>query len=163
MTDAWLSGPIEGIDAMLLPAAHAFVQARLDLAQAAHDLSPEALWARPGGAASVAFHVRHTAGATDRLLSYARGASLSPEQVAVARAEADTTPFAAESLRALLDASIDAALAQLRATSRDSLLDPREVGRAKLPSTVLGLIFHAAEHATRHAGQAITTAKLVKG
>lgn len=162
MTEAWLSGPIEGVDPMLLPAAHSFVQARLDLAHAASGLSSEALWARPGGAASVAFHVRHTAGATDRLLSYARGASLSPEQVAAARAEADTTPLPAEALLALLEVSIDAALAQLRATSRDSLLDAREVGRAKLPSTVLGLIFHAAEHATRHAGQAITTAKLVK-
>lgn len=163
MTEAWLSGPIEGIDPMLLPAAHSFVQARLDLAQAARDLSLEALWARPGGAASVAFHVRHTAGATDRLLTYARGASLSPERVAAARAEADTTPLPAGELLALLDASIDAALAQLRATSRDSLLDPREVGRAKLPSTVLGLVYHAAEHATRHAGQAITTGKVAKG
>ncbi len=163
MSEAWLSGPIEGVDAMLLPAAHSFVQARLDLAQAARDLSLDQLWARPGGAASVAFHIRHTAGATDRLLTYARGAALSPEQVAAARAEADATPVAAEVLLEQLDAAIEAALAQLRATPRESVLDAREVGRAKLPSTVLGLIFHAAEHATRHAGQAITTAKVAKG
>lgn len=162
MTEAWLSGPIEGVDAMLLPAAHSFVQARLDLAEAAGELSLEQLWARPGGAASVAFHIRHTAGATDRLLSYARGAALTPEQLAAARAEADAMPVAAEVLLAQLDAALDAALAQLRGTPRESLLDGREVGRAKLPSTVLGLIFHAAEHATRHAGQAITTAKMVK-
>ena len=54
--------------------------------------------------------------------------------------------------------TIDSAMDQLRATSRDSLLDDRKVGRAGLPATVLGLVFHAAEHTTRHVGQAITTA-----
>ena len=49
-------------------------------------------------------------------------------------------------------------MAQLRATPRESLLDDRKVGRAGLPTTVLGLLFHAAEHTTRHVGQAITTA-----
>jgi hypothetical protein len=37
------------------------------------------------------------------------------------------------------------------------------VGRARLPSTVFGLLFHVAEHTQRHAGQAITTAKIVRG
>ena len=37
----------------------------------------------------------------------------------------------------------------------------REVGRARLPSTVLGLLFHGAEHTQRHVGQIITTAKIV--
>jgi hypothetical protein len=32
-----------------------------------------------------------------------------------------------------------------------------------MPSNVRGLLFHAAEHATRHVGQMITTAKIVKG
>ena len=53
---------------------------------------------------------------------------------------------------------IDTAMDQLRATPRDTLLDDRKVGRAGLPATVLGLLFHAAEHTTRHVGQAITTA-----
>jgi uncharacterized damage-inducible protein DinB len=53
---------------------------------------------------------------------------------------------------------IDNAMDQLRATSRDSLLEECRVGRAGLPATVLGLLFHAAEHTTRHVGQAITTA-----
>ena len=46
---------------------------------------------------------------------------------------------------------------------RESLLEPREVGRLRLPSTTLGLLFHAAEHATRHAGQALTTARILTG
>jgi uncharacterized damage-inducible protein DinB len=36
------------------------------------------------------------------------------------------------------------------------------VGRAKLPSTVLGLLFHAAEHTQRHVGQLLVTAKVVR-
>jgi hypothetical protein len=37
--------------------------------------------------------------------------------------------------------------------------DERLVGRLKLPSTVVGLLFHAAEHTQRHVGQAATTRK----
>jgi hypothetical protein len=37
------------------------------------------------------------------------------------------------------------------------------VGRGRLPSSVRGLLYHAGEHTTRHAGQAITTAKIVQG
>jgi hypothetical protein len=38
----------------------------------------------------------------------------------------------------------------------------RQVGRAQLPSTVLGLLFHAAEHAQRHVGQLVTTSKVIR-
>src|SRR5690606_9519964 len=75
-TEAWLTGPIEGIDPYLMPVAHALVQASRDLERAASELSPEELWARPGGAASIGFHLRHIAGVLDRLLTYARGEML---------------------------------------------------------------------------------------
>jgi uncharacterized damage-inducible protein DinB len=58
--------------------------------------------------------------------------------------------------------AITAALDTFRNTSRDELLEPRTVGRKQLPSTVLGLYSHAAEHAMRHTGQLITTAKIVR-
>ena len=58
--------------------------------------------------------------------------------------------------------AIEQALVQIRATSRESLLDARPVGRAGLPSTVLGLLFHVAEHTQRHTGQVIATAKAVR-
>lgn len=162
--EAWLRGPIEGFDPWLLPVAHAFVQAGEELARAAEGLSPEQLWARPGAAASVAFHIRHTAGATDRLLTYARGETLSDGQKQAAAAEAQDQPrLEAGSLFAELTAALERATAQLRQTPRDSLLEPRGVGRAQLPSSVLGLLFHAAEHAQRHAGQAVTTAKILRG
>lgn len=161
--EAWLRGPIEGIDPYLMPAAHALVQARDDLATVARSVAPGQLLARPGGAASIAFHLRHAAGATSRLLRYARGEPLSEAELQAARAEKDVPPdVSAAALIAELSEAVERALAQLRATPRQTLLEAREVGRARLPSTVLGLIFHAAEHAQRHAGQAIATAKALR-
>jgi uncharacterized damage-inducible protein DinB len=102
------------------------------------------------------------AGSIDRLLTYARGQSLSEAQRAAARAEAQESDADGAALVALAQAAIDVALAQLRSTPRESLLDVRTVGRAALPSTVLGLLFHVAEHTQRHTGQVITTAKVVR-
>jgi uncharacterized damage-inducible protein DinB len=161
LPEPWLRGPLPGIDPYLMPAAHAFVQVREDLLRLTAGSSSEELRARPGGAASIAFHVRHIAGATDRLLSYARGEALNEAQRAWLRSEGSEEPAEA---RALLDSALavlDRALEQLRSTPRDRLLEARPVGRAALPSTVLGLIFHAAEHAQRHSGQIATTLKLV--
>ena len=62
--------------------------------------------------------------------------------------------------RAACDA-IERALNQVLTTRVETLDEPRSVGRAGLPSTVRGLLFHAAEHAQRHAGQIATTAKIV--
>jgi uncharacterized damage-inducible protein DinB len=163
MPEAWLRGPIEGVDAYLQPAAHVLVQAREDFDRATAGISLANLWARPNGAASLGFHLRHVAGSLDRLLTYARGAQLNDRQHAALKREAEpgTPPDEAATLVDQARGAIDAALAQLRATRREELLEPRAVGRAALPSTVLGLLVHAAEHASRHVGQAITTAKIV--
>ena len=135
------------------------------MAQHASDLTPEELWARPGGAGSIGFHLRHIAGATDRLLTYARGEALTPDQIAWLKGESmpGEPPAAATELIAVAQAGIDRALDQVRAMDVTSWLDARAVGRAKLPTTVIGLVFHAAEHASRHAGQIATTRKVVKG
>jgi len=162
--EAWLRGPVAGINPYLMPAAHALVQCREELAAVAQELTKDQLWARPGGAASIGFHLRHVAGSLDRLLTYARGEALTDDQRRAAGTEG--TPGDDEDPSALLagvSAAVDAALARLRATDRATLLEPRAVGRAGLPSTVLGLIFHAAEHAQRHTGQVIATAKVVRG
>ena len=163
MPEAWLRGPIEGVDAYLQPAAHALVQAREDLARVGGGLATVQLWLQPNGAASVGYHLRHLVGSLDRLLTYARGEQLSEAQLEALKRESDPNA-ARDELRALIDEAqraIDAALAQVRATPNEELLEPREVGRSRLPSTVLGLLTHAAEHTTRHVGQAITTAKIV--
>ena len=159
--EAWLRGPLPDVDPYLMPAAHALVQSGEDLARAVEGLGAEQLWARPGGAASVGFHLRHIPGSIDRLLTYARGEALSDAQRAAARAEAGAEGDAASLLVAVRSA-IEQALVQIRATSRELLLDARPVGRAGLPSTVLGLLFHVAEHTQRHTGQVIATAKAVR-
>ncbi len=51
---------------------------------------------------------------------------------------------------------------EMRRIDPDSLYDPRSIGRRALPTTVLGLIVHIAEHTQRHLGQMITTAKIVR-
>lgn len=160
--EVWLRGPVAGIPPLLMPAAHALLGAGEDAARAAAGLTPEQLWARPAGVASVGFHLRHLVGILDRLLTYARGESLTDAQLAYLRAEPD--PGASlDELLADVAAAIGRALAQLRATDEADLLLPRGVGRQQLPSTVLGLLFHAAEHAQRHTGQIITLSRIVRG
>lgn len=165
MPEAWLSGPVPGVPAALLPVAHSLLDAAADLRAAAERLESDELWLRPGGSASVAFHLRHVAGSTRRLLTYARGEALSAGQLAAIRREAEPgdPPATASSLLADLDAAVAEALEALRTTDPDILLHPRGVGRAQLPSTVQGLLFHAAEHARRHAGQAVATAGILRG
>jgi hypothetical protein len=160
-TEAWQRGPVEGFEPLVMPMVHALMQAREDLEQLAATVPDAIVWQRPGGAASIGFHVRHTGGALDRLLTYARGEALSDAQRAAARAEgaAGDPPVAVADVTRIIERALD----ELRALPADRLLEPRTVGRAALPSNVLGLLFHAAEHATRHVGQAITTAKILMG
>jgi uncharacterized damage-inducible protein DinB len=160
--EAWLGGPVPGIDPILMPAAHALLQARRDLESAARTATPSELWERPGGAASAGYHLRHLAGALDRLTTYARGERLTDAQRAALAAESSTGATADE-LIATAQETIDRALEQLRQTPAESVFDPRPVGRAALPANVLGLLFHAAEHTARHVGQLITTLKVVRG
>lgn len=162
--EAWLGGPVGGVPPLLMPAAHALLQARTELHQAAGGLTHAQVWLRPGGAASIGFHLRHLAGSLDRLLTYARAEPLSAAQRAALVRESETgAPDTAEQLLGLVDAGVEEALEQLRRTDERTLLDFRGVGRAQLPSNVLGLVFHAAEHTQRHTGQVIATAKIVRG
>ncbi len=163
--EPWLRGPLAGIPASLQPIAHAFLAAREDIERALTGLTLDELWAQPGGVASPGFHLAHLAGSTDRLLTYARGEALSPgqrEALVRERAIGDTRP-PAEELVAAFNLAISRALERLTATDERTLAEPRAVGRAQSPSTVLGLLFHAAEHAARHAGQIVTTAKMIRG
>ena len=162
--EPWLRGPVEGYPPLLQPVAHALLQAGEDLPRAAAGLEPDQLWARPGGAASVGFHLRHIGGSLDRLLTYARGEMLTQAQMTFLGAEGEPgdPPASAEELVEGVARALERALAQLRATPEAILLEPRRVGRAGLPSTVQGLLFHAAEHTQRHVGQVITTAKVVR-
>ncbi len=164
LPEPWLRGPLPGILSLLQPAAHAFVMAIEDCEAAVAGLTIAQIWREPGGAAAVGFHLAHLVGSTDRLLTYARGEALTSAQKAalvVEKAPGDPRPGAEQLLREWR-AMVERALAQLASTPEATLLDPRGVGRLQLPSTVLGLLFHAAEHASRHTGQVVTTAKIVR-
>lgn len=160
--EVWLRGPIADVPAMLQPVAHSLLQCREEVESHLGSLPAERLFTRPGGAASIGYHVRHAIGSLDRLLTYARGEALSPGQMAALKTEGDVDedPNAASKLVASFSAAVDRALAQLRATDERTLLDLRAVGRSQLPSTVVGLLFHAAEHTQRHMGQMVTTVRV---
>jgi uncharacterized damage-inducible protein DinB len=162
--EVWLRGPVAGVPAPLQPVAHALLQALDDVERVSASLTGAELWSTPGGVASIGFHLRHMAGSLDRLLAYARGAALTEEQRAARATEKEPAPGvgAGELLTALRN-SIENALAQLRETAPDRLDEERRVGRAGYPSTVRGLLHHAGEHCARHAGQVVTTAKLLRG
>ncbi|HEX8850548.1 MAG TPA: DinB family protein [Gemmatimonadaceae bacterium] len=162
--EVWLRGPIAGIPPFLQPVAHSLLQCRNEVRETLPSLIGDQLWARPSNAGSAAFHARHAMGSLDRLFTYARGEQLSREQLAALAVEKERDPaLNAKHLVAAFDAAVERALAQLRTTDERTLLESREVGRGRLPSTVIGLLFHAAEHTQRHVGQLVTTAIVVRG
>src|SRR5690606_29216018 len=134
------------------------LQAREEVAALAEGLPDELLWTRPSGVASAGFHLQHLTGVVDRLFTYARDEALSEAQrqslIAEGRPAEGVT---AADLAEAFGRQVDRAVAQLRAMDERSLTDARAVGRMRLPSTVQGLLFHAAEHSQRHVGQLLVT------
>lgn len=163
--EVWLRGPLPGYPALLIPVAHALLQSREDIERLAQTVPSSHVWHRPGGAASIGFHIAHAARSMDRLTTYARGEMLSDVQLRALKDEErlETEAPALADVAADAIATIDRTLAQLRQTPAETLLEPRQVGRKGLPSTVIGLLVHVAEHTTRHVGQALTTARIVSG
>ena len=163
--EVWLRGPVPGVPSMLQPVAHALLQAREELAAALTDFPPALLNERPGDVASVGFHLQHLAGVLDRTFTYARGEALTPAQLAELAEESEPlTPDAGTlaQLQQRFAQQVDHALAQLRHTDFAAFTELRGVGRAQMPSTVIGLLVHAAEHTTRHLGQLLVMAQWVR-
>src|SRR5882672_5354912 len=163
MPEVWLRGPLPGIPALLQPVGHALLQAREEVTALMEGFPEEHLWERPAGVASPGFHLQHLTGVLDRLFTYAAGLPLSGEQLAVLTAEGQPGP-AGTSVRELVDQfnkQVDKALAQIVMIQESTLTQTRGVGRAQLPSTVLGLLVHAAEHTQRHNGQLLVTVKVI--
>ena len=162
-TEWWQRGPIAGVPDVLQPIAHILLQVRESVGELVDGLTEEQWNARPANVASAAFHVRHMAGVIDRLFTYARGESLSDAQFAALRAE--KMPVALDEVPAVLDAlgrRVDRAIEELRGIDIGTLGDFRPIGRAKLPSTVIGCLVHGAEHAMRHVGQLSVTTRIVR-
>jgi hypothetical protein len=79
---------------------------------------------------------------------------------------AESSPAGAEAtLESLLrqaHSAIERALVALRGADPSTLHAARAVGRAALPTTVFGVLFHIAEHTQRHTGQIIAMSKVVR-
>jgi uncharacterized damage-inducible protein DinB len=158
--EPWLRGTHSEIPAVLRAVVHALELAREDVAAACAALSEDALYARPAGIAPIAFHLRHIVRSLDRLLTYAEGEQLSGTQLDALRAELDPGTPKAE-LLAEFHAGLEDAMRRVRAFAGADLELARGVGRKALPTSVGGLLVHCADHTQRHAGQVVTTAKLV--
>jgi uncharacterized damage-inducible protein DinB len=149
----------------LQPVSHALLQAREEVKAEMNDFPAHLLWERPAGVASVGFHLQHLSGVLNRLFTYARGQLLSEEQLSYLAAEGKPTEMQANvtHLVQAFGEQVDQAIEQLQTTNEQTLTDFRGVGRAQLPSTVLGLLVHAAEHTQRHTGQLLVTARILRG
>lgn len=156
-----MRGPIPGVDPLVAPVFYSFTMVREDLARFTDGLAEEAVWRRVGELPSLGFHLRHIAGSVDRLVTYLMGEQLTPEQLAFLKTEATPGASLAE-LLAGVDAALRHAEDRIRTIDPATIHEPRYIGRKRLPSSVLGLLVHVAEHTQRHLGQAITTAKLVR-
>jgi uncharacterized damage-inducible protein DinB len=160
LPEPWMRGPIAGVDPLLAPVLYTFQQAREELRHWTERISASQLWATPHRFGSVGFHMRHIAGSTDRLISYLQGKPLNAAQLATLQAEHDPAGAGRDELLALVDAAFEGAESVVRTLDPATLREPRGVGRQQLPTTVLGLLVHIAEHTQRHVGQAISAAKL---
>jgi hypothetical protein len=161
----WLRGSLTGIAPLLQPVGHALLQARAEVNAVLVGFSDSLLWEQPGGVASPGFHLQHLAGVLDRLLTYARDQALTPHQLEDLAGEGAPQPGQATVAELLnrFNIQIDKALDQVGQTLEAELLLARPVGRARIPSTVLGLLFHAAEHTQRHTGQLLVTVRVLMG
>ena len=97
----------------------------------------------------------------DRLLTYAEGSSLTPEQIAAMKSEIDSV-MSGKEIFAELRVAFERSIRRIRTLAAVNLEEARTVGRNQLPTSVGGLLVHVADHTQRHVGQAITTAKLVR-
>ncbi|TLV02619.1 DinB family protein [Dyadobacter luticola] len=161
--EVWLRGPLPEVPALLQPVAHALLQAGEEISLFDEKFPTKFLWEKPFGVASVGFHLQHLTGVLDRLFTYARAESLTETQLAYLKSE-DKAPFDGCTYHHLLEQlnqQIKLAIKQLKQTDEETLTEIRYVGRAMIPSTQIGLLFHAAEHTQRHVGQLLVTAKIL--
>ncbi len=162
--EVWLRGDLPGILPLLQPVAHALLQAKEEVTDLMHQFPDELLWESPAGLATPGFHLQHLTGVADRLFTYAKGEALNQEQLQRLASEKEP-PFPGCGSRQLVESfnrQVNKCVDTLKTITEDSLTVAREVGRAKLPSTVIGLLVHSAEHTMRHVGQLLVTVRILK-
>ena len=160
MTEPWLRGTLTDLPVVERALLHSLQMAQEDTTKWCSGLNDLELHAQPFGLPSVAFQLRHIARSLDRFCTYAEGAPLNQDQLAALASEMDNNGTR-ESIFNELEQSLEETRRRLEAIGRQPLDSPIAIGRKRLPTTLAGLLVHAAEHTQRHVGQAITTAKVV--
>jgi hypothetical protein len=159
----WLRGPVPGVPGLLQPVAHALLQAGDEAKSVLRDFPSEKLWQKPAGVASVGFHLQHITGVIDRLITYAESMQLSEEQLGfLAKEGLEDDSIELTDLLTNLEKRIALTIEKLKTFDEKTLVEVRGVGRKQVPATVIGLLFHSAEHTMRHLGQLIVTARILK-
>lgn len=159
--EVWLRGPIPGVPDLLQPVAHCLLQAREELIELMVGFPEDLLWEKPAGLASPGFHLQHLTGVLDRLFTYAGDAVLSTEQLEYLKNEGVKTGSLFLLTKTFYE-QVDHCVETMKNIDPTSLTETRYVGRARVPSTTLGLFFHAAEHTMRHLGQLLVTVKILR-
>ena len=164
--EPWLSGTHTDVPAVGRAVLHALDLALDDLTKWTEGLTAAEVHSQPLGLPSLAFHLRHIARSTDRILSYAEGNQLTSEQLAALKTEQTCADQGREEslaqLLAEVEASFSNAAARIRVLATANFDTPRAVGRKQFPTTIGGALIHVADHTQRHTGQVVTTAKLLK-
>jgi uncharacterized damage-inducible protein DinB len=162
--EPWLRGTHTGVPAAGRAVLHALELSLDDLTKWTAGLSDAEIHSRPLGLTSIAFHLRHIAGSTDRILTYAEGGQLSGEQLAALKTELgrEGKEEALAELLAEVEVSFSNAADRIRVLATADLNTPRFVGRKQLPTSIGGAMIHVADHTLRHTGQVVTTAKVIK-
>lgn len=161
-SEVWQRGPVEGVPALLQPVAHALLQAREEVNAMMDNFPQELLWERPAGMASPGFHLQHLAGVLDRLFTYAEGRQLDTQQLTYLTSEGKDAGQTVAELVEYFNRQVDASVKQLEGTDEGTLTEARGIGRKQVPTTVIGLLVHSAEHTMRHMGQLLVTVKVLK-
>lgn len=159
--EPWLRGTYPEVPAVGRAVLHAFDLALDDLTKWTEGLTDAEVHLKPLGLPSVAFHLRHIARSTDRLLTYAEGGQLTAEQLTVLKTEQTGDESLAE-LLGEVEASFSNAEGRARTLATADFNLFRGVGRKQLPTSIGGALIHVADHTQRHVGQVVTTAKVLK-
>jgi uncharacterized damage-inducible protein DinB len=160
LPEPWLRGTLSNLPVLQRALLHSLQLAQEDLAKWCGGLDERELHVRPFHLPSVAFQLRHIARSLDRFCCYAEGTPLSPEQLAALACEMEGGG-GREAILSELEKSIEKTRQRLDAIVLRPPDLPLRIGRKGLPTTLEGLLIHAAEHTQRHVGQAITTAKVI--
>lgn len=162
--EVWQRGAIPNVPPLLQPVAHALLQVGEEAHRIMQEFPDELLWKRPGNIASPAFHLQHIRGVVDRLFTYARKELLTKEQMDALLIEGkeEKNSSSAKELIEQLDKQINDAIKELKSVKEHTLTEARGVGRKQIPTTLIGLYFHAAEHSMRHIGQLLVTVRILK-